>query len=126
MAYVRTALLLAVLTALFLGIGYLIGGETGMVVALGLAAATNLFAYWNSDQVVLSMYGAQEVDRRSAPGFYGIVEQLAAKAGLPMPRVYIIESEQPNALPPAGIPNMPPSAPARGYCACSPARSWLA
>jgi heat shock protein HtpX len=98
MAYARTALLLAVLTALFLAIGYAIGGEGGMLIALVLAAATNLFAYWNSDQVVLHMYGAQEVDRHSAPGYYGIVEQLATRAGLPMPRVYTIESEQPNAF----------------------------
>jgi heat shock protein HtpX len=98
MAYARTALLLAVLTGLFLVVGYAIGGEGGMLVALGLAVATNLFAYWNSDKVVLSMYGAQEVDRQTAPGLYGIVEQLVTRAGLPMPRVYIIESDQPNAF----------------------------
>lgn len=98
MAYARTALLLAVLTGLFLAVGYVIGGEGGMLIALALAVATNLFAYWNSDKVVLNMYGAREVDRQSAPGFYGIVEQLAARAGLPMPRVYIIESDQPNAF----------------------------
>jgi heat shock protein HtpX len=98
MAYARTALLLAALTGLFLAIGYLIGGESGMLVALALAAATNLFAYWNSDKVVLNMYGAQEVDRHSAPGLYGIVEQLAARAQLPMPRVYVMESDQPNAF----------------------------
>ncbi len=96
--YARTALLLAALTGLFLAIGYLIGGEGGMLIALAVAAATNLFAYWNSDKVVLGMYGAQEVDRHSAPGFYGIVEQLAARAGLPMPRVYVVESDQPNAF----------------------------
>jgi heat shock protein HtpX len=98
MAYARTALLLAILTALFLVVGYAIGGEGGMLIALAVAVATNLFAYWNSDQVVLSMYGAREVDRQSAPGYFGIVEQLAERARLPMPRVYIIESDQPNAF----------------------------
>jgi heat shock protein HtpX len=98
MAYARTALLLAVLTALFLAVGYMIGGEGGMLIALGLAVVTNLFAYWNSDQVVLSMYGAHEVDQHAAPGLYGIIAQLAARAGLPMPRVYIIDSDQPNAF----------------------------
>ncbi len=94
----RTGVLIAGLTALFVGCGYLIGGEAGMVIAFALALATNLFAYWNADRVVLAMYRAREVDRGSAPGFYGIVEQLAARAGLPMPRVYIIDNDQPNAF----------------------------
>ncbi|MQA66033.1 MAG: zinc metalloprotease HtpX [Alphaproteobacteria bacterium] len=98
MGYVRTAILLAGITALFLAVGYLIGGEAGMLIAFAVAAAMNLFAYWNSDRMVLSMYNAREVDRRSAPGFYGIVEQLAANAELPMPRVYTIENDQPNAF----------------------------
>ena len=98
MNYFRTAILLAGLTALFLAIGYLIGGTTGMIVALAVALATNLFAYWNSDKLVLRMYGAQEVDRRTAPEFHGLVEQLAARAGLPMPRVYVIDTPQPNAF----------------------------
>lgn len=98
MNHVRTGLLLAALTGLFLAIGYAIGGEGGMLLAFGIAVAMNFFAYWNSDRMVLSMYGAQEVDRHSAPGFYGIVAQLAERAGVPMPRVYIIESDQPNAF----------------------------
>ena len=98
MNYVRTAILLAGMTALFLAIGYLIGGQTGMIVALGFAVATNLFAYWNSDRMVLGMYGAREVDRRGAPEFYGLIEQLAARAGLPMPKVYIMDNPQPNAF----------------------------
>jgi len=98
MNYLRTGILLAGLTALFMGCGYLIGGEGGMLVALGLAAAMNLFAYWNSDKMVLRMYGAQEIGRADAPGFYGIVEQLARNANLPMPRVYIMENDQPNAF----------------------------
>ena len=90
MSYLRTAILLAAMTALFMGIGFLIAGQTGMVVALVVAAAMNLFAYWNSDKMVLSMYGARAVDEASAPGLYALVRQLAASASLPMPRVYIM------------------------------------
>ncbi|MCC7274065.1 MAG: zinc metalloprotease HtpX [Alphaproteobacteria bacterium] len=96
--YFRTGVLVAGLTGLFVGIGFLIGGAQGMVIAFLIAAGMNLFAYWNSDKVVLSMYGATEVDRSSAPGLYGIVEQLADRAEIPMPRVYIIENDQPNAF----------------------------
>src|SRR5262245_57898458 len=98
MSYFRTAILLAALTALFMGIGFLIGGQGGMLVALGVAAAMNLFAYWNSDKMVLRMYGAREVDARSAPELYALVGRLAANAGLPMPRVFIMENPQPNAF----------------------------
>ncbi|MGE0152627.1 MAG: zinc metalloprotease HtpX [Reyranellaceae bacterium] len=94
----RTFLLLAGLTGLFVAVGYLIGGQSGMLIAFGVAAAMNFFAYWNSDKMVLRMYGAREVDRSTAPQFYGIVEQLAQRAGLPMPRVYVMENEQPNAF----------------------------
>ena len=80
MSYLRTAILLAAMTALFMGIGFLIGGQSGMVIALLVAAAMNLFAYWNSDKMVLSMYGAREVDARSAPELYALVGQLAAAA----------------------------------------------
>ena len=96
--YVRTALFLAALTALFLAIGFMLGGEAGMLIAFALALAMNLFAYWNSDKMVLSMYGAREVDHRSEPALFGIVEQLARRAALPMPRVYVIDSDQPNAF----------------------------
>ena len=98
MNFARIALLLAAMTALFMGAGWLLAGEVGMVFALLLAAGMNLFAYWNSADMVLRMHKAREVDGRSAPGFYGIVEQLARKAELPMPRVYIIDSPQPNAF----------------------------
>jgi len=98
MNYVRTAILLAGLTALFMGVGYLIGGQTGALIALILAAAMNLFGYWNSDRMVLSMYGAQEVDARTAPDLYTLVRQLAGRAHLPMPRVFIIDGPQPNAF----------------------------
>jgi heat shock protein HtpX len=95
---VKVGLLLAALTALFLGAGFLIGGRQGMVIAFGIAVATNAFAYWNADKMVLRMYGARQVDRAAAPQFYGIVERLAAHARLPMPKVFIIDSPQPNAF----------------------------
>jgi heat shock protein HtpX len=98
MSYFRTAILLAAMTALFMGIGFLIGGQSGMVIALVVAAAMNLFAYWNSDKMVLSMYGAREVDERSAPELVALVRQLASAAGIPMPRVYVMENPQPNAF----------------------------
>jgi heat shock protein HtpX len=91
-------MLIAGLTALFMGVGYLVGGSGGMMIALAMAAAMNLFSYWNGDRMVLSMYGAREVDERTAPEYYAIVRHLAARAGLPMPRVFIIDSPQPNAF----------------------------
>lgn len=94
----RTAILLAGLTALFLAVGFMIGGESGMLIALLFAIATNAFAYWNSDKVVLRMYGAQPVDARSAPELWGLIEQLSHRAGLPMPKVYLIDTPQPNAF----------------------------
>ena len=94
----RTALLLAALTALFGAVGWLIGGAGGMAVALTIAVALNAFAYWNADRMVLAMYRAQPVDRASAPELFAIVEQLAMQAALPMPRLSVIESAQPNAF----------------------------
>lgn len=94
----RTAMLLAVMTALFMGVGYLIGGSGGMTIAFVIAAATNLFSYWNADKMVLSMHHAVEVDERNAPEYYAIVRELASRAGLPMPRVYLIDNPQPNAF----------------------------
>ncbi len=98
MNLVRTAMLLAVMTALFMAVGFAIGGRGGMMIAFVVAAGMNFFSYWNSDRMVLRMYRAQEVDERSAPEYYGIVRDLAANAGLPMPRVYVIDSPQPNAF----------------------------
>ena len=98
MSYFKTAILLAGLTGLFMGVGYLIGGASGAMIALVVAAATNLFAYWNSDRMVLSMYGAHEVDQRTAPDLYNLVGELAGRAGLPMPRVFIMDEAQPNAF----------------------------
>ena len=98
MNYFRTAILLAGLTALFMGVGYLIGGAAGATIALLIAAATNLLAYWNSDRMVLSMYGAHEVDARTAPELVNMVATLADRAGLPMPRVFLMDNPQPNAF----------------------------
>lgn len=98
MNWTKTAILLAGLTAMFVTIGGLIGGTTGMVVAFLFAVATNAFAYWNSDRMVLSMYGASEVDARQEPELYGLVQELARRAKLPMPKVFIMQNEQPNAF----------------------------
>jgi len=94
----RTAILMAFLTGIFIAIGYLIGGETGMLIAFLFAAGTNLFAYWNSDKLVLRMYNAREVDEQSAPEFVHLIARLAENAGIPMPKVYIAENPQPNAF----------------------------
>jgi len=94
----RTGLLMALLTGVFIAAGYLIGGGPGMVIAFVFAAGSNLFAYWNSDKMVLSMYGARQVDEASAPDLMRIVRQLSEKDGLPMPKVYIAENDQPNAF----------------------------
>src|ERR1700712_932175 len=94
MSYLKTAILLAGLTGLFMGVGYLLGGAGGAMIALVIAAATNLFAYWNSDRMVLSMYGAHEVDQRSAPDLVQLVGDLAGRAGLPMPRVFLMDQPQ--------------------------------
>jgi heat shock protein HtpX len=98
MNYLRTTILLAGLTALFMGVGYLIGGTSGAVIALFIAAATNLFSYWNADKLVLSMHDAHEVDQRTAPDLVHLVSELAQNAGLPMPRVYLMDNPQPNAF----------------------------
>ncbi|WP_208440104.1 zinc metalloprotease HtpX [Bartonella raoultii] len=98
MNIMRTAMLLAFLTALFMGVGYLVGGGSGMIIALLMAGGLNFFSYWNSDKIVLRMYGAREVDQHSAPVYYKIVSDLAKKASLPQPKVYVLDSAQPNAF----------------------------
>lgn len=98
MNLIRTAMLLALMTALFMGVGFLIGGTGGMMIALVIAAGMNLFSYWNSDKMVLRMHNAVEVDAKTAPEFYQMVSDLAQNAGLPMPRVYVIKNAQPNAF----------------------------
>lgn len=96
--YLRTAILLAGLTALFLAIGYLLGGRQGMAIAFLVACATNLWSWWNSDRVVLSMHNAEPIAPESAPRLYRMVEGLAQRAGLPMPALYVIHEDQPNAF----------------------------
>ncbi len=95
---VKTAVLMAAITALFMVIGAYIGGQTGMLIALLVAAGMNFFAYWFSADMVLRMYNAQQVDESSAPQFYGMVKELAQRAGLPMPKVYLIQEDAPNAF----------------------------
>jgi heat shock protein HtpX len=94
----KTTLLLSLLTVLMVLMGSALGGKTGMVFAFLMAAGMNFFSYWFSDKIVLRIYGAREVGPNDAPAFYGMVERLALKAKLPMPRVYIIPSESPNAF----------------------------
>ena len=96
--YGKTAILMAAMTALFMGLGALLGGAQGAVIALALAGAMNLFAFWNSDKAVLRMAGARAVDDRSAPDLVRMVNDLADGAGMPRPKVYIIDTDQPNAF----------------------------
>ncbi|MCU4652971.1 zinc metalloprotease HtpX [Roseibacterium sp. SDUM158016] len=95
---VRTFVLMAAMTALVGVFGLFLGGETGLAVALVFAFGMNFFAYWNSDKVVLRMHDAREIDARSAPDLYRMTEELARNAGLPMPKLFILETEQPNAF----------------------------
>jgi heat shock protein HtpX len=94
----KTAMLMAAITALFMAVGQAMGGQQGMVLALLVALGMNFFSYWFSDKMVLKMYNAREVDENTAPGFYRMVRELAQKAELPMPRVYIIDEDAPNAF----------------------------
>ncbi len=96
--WVKTAMLMAAIMALFGIVGGMIGGKSGMMLALVFGGAMNLFSYWFSDQIVLKMYNAQQVDETSAPQFYAMIRELAQRAGLPMPKVYIINEAQPNAF----------------------------
>ena len=96
--WLKTTILMAGIVALFGVVGAAIGGANGMLLALVLGGAMNIFAYWFSDRMVLSMYNAQEVDAASAPQLYGVVRELSQRAGLPMPRVYLIDETQPNAF----------------------------
>eukprot|EP00825_Cyclidium_porcatum_P041251 TRINITY_DN537_c0_g1_i5.p2 TRINITY_DN537_c0_g1~~TRINITY_DN537_c0_g1_i5.p2 ORF type:complete len:157 (-),score=38.62 TRINITY_DN537_c0_g1_i5:31-501(-) len=96
--WVKTAILMAAIMALFGVVGGMIGGQSGMLMALVFGGAMNLFSYWFSDTMVLKMYNAQQVDETSAPQFYAMVRELAQRAGLPMPKVYIINEAQPNAF----------------------------
>ncbi|HUU55648.1 MAG TPA: zinc metalloprotease HtpX [Armatimonadota bacterium] len=94
----KTVGLMVLLTGLFIVIGYWLAGEGGMIIAFGLAFLMNVFSYWFSDKIVLKMYRAQEVDEATAPALYGVVKRLAERAGMPMPKVYVIPQAQPNAF----------------------------
>jgi heat shock protein HtpX len=94
----KTLMLLTALTVLFVAIGYLIGGQSGMIIAFGFAVIMNFVSYWFSDKIVLSMYRAKKVEESDAPRLYGMVQRLATQAGLPGPRVYIIPDSSPNAF----------------------------
>ena len=96
--WVKTAMLMAAIMALFGVVGGMVGGRSGMLLALVFGGAMNVFSYWFSDTMVLKMYNAREVDETSAPRFYGMVRDLAQRADLPMPRVYLIDEQQPNAF----------------------------
>ena len=96
--WLKTSILLAGIVALFGVVGAALGGAGGMLIALAIATAMNVYAYWFSDKVVLSMYNAQQVDEQSASQFYRMVRELAQNAQLPMPKVYIIDEPQPNAF----------------------------
>jgi heat shock protein HtpX len=94
----RTTVLLAALTAIFMAVGYFIGGTGGMMIAFVVALGTNLIGYWNSDQLVLRMQNAQPVERSRVPELYDMVDTLSRRAGIPTPAVYVIETDQPNAF----------------------------
>ncbi|MAC76822.1 MAG: zinc metalloprotease HtpX [Rhodobacteraceae bacterium] len=98
MGYVKTAMLMAAMTALFMGVGYMIGGSGGALIALVVAAAMNVFTWWNSDRMVLRMHNAQPVIRNDRMGLHALVSELARNAGLPEPKVYMIDTPQPNAF----------------------------
>lgn len=103
--WVKTFVLMAAITGLFIFIGGALGGQSGMMIALAFALAMNFFSYWFSDKLVLKMYHAQEVDETSAPDFYNLVKELARRAELPMPRVYLINEDAPNAFATGRNPN---------------------
>lgn len=105
MNFAKTGLLLVVLTAIFVAVGGTIGGTSGMIVAFVVALAMNLFSLWNADTLVLKMYGAHEVDEGSAPELHRLVSELAHRAELPMPRVYVMHNPQPNAFATGRSPN---------------------
>jgi heat shock protein HtpX len=94
----KTLMLLSALTALLMALGFTFGGSQGALIALVVALGMNLFSYWNSDKIVLRMHGARQVDGQSAPEFYAMVAELARRAELPMPKVYVIDSPHPNAF----------------------------
>jgi len=120
--WLKTSLLMAAIVALFGTVGMLLGGAQGMLIALLLGGAMNLWAYWNSDKMVLRQYHAQEVDAQSGGEYYAIVQELAQRAALPMPKVYIIDEAQPNAFATGRNPEHAAVAATRGILAMLSAR----
>ena len=98
MNWIKTFLLMGAIMALFIFVGRLIGGEQGMIIAFLMALGMNIGSYWFSDKIVLAMYGAKELDESQAPGLFRIVKTLTLNSGMPMPKVYMIPTEQPNAF----------------------------
>lgn len=98
MNWMKTFLLMGAMTALFVFIGRLVGGQSGMIIAFGLAVVMNFFSYWYSDKIVLAMYGAKPITESDSPDIHRMVNQLTHQAGLPMPRLYVIDNEMPNAF----------------------------
>jgi heat shock protein HtpX len=95
---VRTTVLLAAMTMLFMAVGFVVGGRVGMILALGFALVTNLLAFWNSDKLVLRMQRARPLSRTTAPEIYAMLDALCARAGIPTPNLYLIDTDQPNAF----------------------------
>src|SRR5258705_4738769 len=95
---IKTVLLLGLMTGLILAIGGALGGRNGMLIALVFAGVMNFFSYWFSDKIVLAMYRATPIGQTEAPRLYAVVERLAARAGMPMPRLYLIPEDAPNAF----------------------------
>ncbi len=95
---VKTVILLGALTGIFLAVGYMLGGQSGMLLALMFAAFTNFITYYFSDSIILSMYGARELSPQEAPQIFPVIQKLTQRAGIPMPRIYVINMDQPNAF----------------------------
>tara|TARA_B100000686_G_C16677879_1_gene910199 strand:- start:236 stop:685 length:450 start_codon:yes stop_codon:yes gene_type:complete len=123
---IKTFMLMAPLTAIFLVGGFILGGETGAIIAFGFALVTTGITYWNSDRMVLAIHGARQVDKQSTPQLYGLVEQLAYRAAVPMPKVFIIDTPQPNAFARGAILRMPRSRRPQASWRCSAPKRSLA
>lgn len=118
--WIKTSILMAGIVALFGAMGAAIGGQQGMLIALVMGGAMNFWAYWFSDKMVLKMYKAREVDAASSPYLYNMVKELAQRAELPMPKVYLIDEAQPTPSPPAVTRKTLRLPPPPASCACSP------
>jgi len=120
----KTTMLLSLLTVMLVFMGGALGGQGGMMIAFIMAAVMNFGSYWFSDKIVLRMYNAREVTRNDNPAFYGMVERLAGRAGLPMPKVYIIPDQSPNAFATGRNPSHAAVAATEGICEFYHPKSW--